>query len=419
MNIRKDSGKYKILCLLKNSGEVKRSAIIHMLPDRSRVNVNASIRFLLENGLVQESRKFLDGKNSVRVLSLAETGEKYLEEHTDKEELRSQHIPLDYVTSKTRQYSILKIYSCLRTYGILMQEDPDRPSISLLSDRSIVPTDDDRAKLELKDEIGAFYDIREIRSKSTELHGDGPLNQTRCLGAIVRKKIVYLVYNMGSRMIRFNQSVEIRTRDTIARLFYESEKVTCILFGSSNISAMKLLYDDPKGTHPALQKERSRSEAIYASNISLKKLSVIFPEVYFMEPKTSRSYPALETALYKDETNEDEIRLDILESVPGVRPERVNREIVGTSQNAGTTYFFCLNSDLLTIDKLRKATHRMDTGTVIVIASTKETADICSRILGPRLSSIQDLDGEQIPFDRYNYYSEKIGHDTAPAPNAR
>lgn len=390
-----------------------------MLPDRSRVNVNASIRFLLENGLVQESRKFLDGKNSVRVLSLAETGEKYLEEHTDKEELRSQHIPLDYVTSKTRQYSILKIYSCLRTYGILMQEDPDRPSISLLSDRSIVPTDDDRAKLELKDEIGAFYDIREIRSKSTELHGDGPLNQTRCLGAIVRKKIVYLVYNMGSRMIRFNQSVEIRTRDTIARLFYESEKVTCILFGSSNISAMKLLYDDPKGTHPALQKERSRSEAIYASNISLKKLSVIFPEVYFMEPKTSRSYPALETALYKDETNEDEIRLDILESVPGVRPERVNREIVGTSQNAGTTYFFCLNSDLLTIDKLRKATHRMDTGTVIVIASTKETADICSRILGPRLSSIQDLDGEQIPFDRYNYYSEKIGHDTAPAPNAR
>ena len=390
-----------------------------MLPDRSRVNVNASIRFLLENGLVQESRKFLDGKNSVRVLSLAETGEKYLEEHSDKEELRSQHIPLDYVTSKTRQYSILKIYSCLRTYGILMQEDPDRPSISLLSDRSIEPTDDDRAKLELKDEIGAFYDIREIRSKSTELHGDGPLNQTRCLGAIVRKKIVYLVYNMGSRMIRFNQSVEIRTRDTIARLFYESEKVTCILFGSSNISAMKLLYDDPKGTHPALQKERSRSEAIYASNISLKKLSVIFPEVYFMEPKTSRSYPALETALYKDETNEDEIRLDILESVPGVRPERVNREIVGTSQKAGTTYFFCLNSDLLAIDKLRKATHRMDTGTVIVIASTKETADICSRILGPRLAFVQDLDGEQIPFDRYNYYSEKIGHDTASAPNAR
>ena len=125
MNIRKDSGKYKILCLLKNSGEVKRSAIIHMLPDRFRVNVNASIRFLLDNGLVQESRKFLDGKNSVRVLSLAETGEKYLEEHSDKEELRSQHIPLDYVTSKTRQYSILKIYSCLRTYGILMQEDPD------------------------------------------------------------------------------------------------------------------------------------------------------------------------------------------------------------------------------------------------------------------------------------------------------
>ena len=390
-----------------------------MLPDRYRVNVNASIRFLLDNGLVQESRKFLDGKNSVRVLSLAETGEKYLEEHSDKEELRSQHIPLDYVTSKTRQYSILKIYSCLRTYGILMQEDPDRPSISLLSDRSIEPTDDDRAKLELKDEIGAFYDIREIRSKSTELHGDGPLNQTRCLGAIVRKKIVYLVYNMGSRMIRFNQSVEIRTRDTIARLFYESEKVTCILFGSSNISAMKLLYDDPKGTHPALQKERSRSEAIYASNISLKKMSVIFPEVYFMEPKTSRSYPALETALYKDETNEDEIRLDILESVPGVRPERVNREIVGTSQKAGTTYFFCLNSDLLAIDKLRKATHRMDTGTVIVIASTKETADICSRILGPRLAFVQDLDGEQIPFDRYNYYSEKIGHDTASAPNAR
>ena len=220
-------------------------------------------------------------------------------------------------------------------------------------------------------------------------------------------------------MIRFNQSVEIRTRDTIARLFYESEKVTCILFGSSNISAMKLLYDDPKGTHPALQKERSRSEAIYASNISLKKMSVIFPEVYFMEPKTSRSYPALETALYKDETNEDEIRLDILESVPGVRPERVNREIVGTSQKAGTTYFFCLNSDLLAIDKLRKATHRMDTGTVIVIASTKETADICSRILGPRLAFVQDLDGEQIPFDRYNYYSEKIGHDTASAPNAR
>ena len=430
--MRKDSTKVKIMCLLHNNEFVKRSALISMFPNLSRTTVNKAVRDLLpkknedkhEEAYIMESRKYLDGKNSVRVLSLTEKGERYLKEYLEKEEIEEVHTTLDYIRSKKRKNDILNIYACLRNFEVLMEDDKDgmRPRIELLSDPRAIVTEEDREKLLKMDESGAFYSIREIRKKCVETLGDGPLNQTRCLGAIVRKNIVFLVYNMGNKMIRFDRNTEQRTRDIISRLFYQNEKVTCILFGTSNNSAIKLIYDNPKGLHPALLDDDGRKPVYCYPLISLEKLSELFPEVFFVISRKNASHEGLMNCLRPDKTKENLVRKNILNRRPGTRAEIRSNMIAGVETETGRDIFFSLDGDLLALRWLFMVTsERTAEDSIIMIVSTNVLADLCSRILGPKLHSVETMRGEPIPVERYNNFSEKITEkdkEQAPAPAA-
>lgn len=433
--MRQDSAKVKILCLLHNNTFVKRSAMVSMFPNLNRNTINESVRYLLANGYIEERMKYIDGKNAVRVLSISDKGRRYLRKNVDKDEVKGVQNSLDYITSQKRKNDILNIYDCLRNVGIIMEDDRmgRRPRLELLTNPLAVTSKEDTENLEAMNSYGAFYSLREIREASVEKLGDGPMVMTRCLGAIVKTDTVFLVYNMGNRMIRFDRNTEQRTRDIASNLFFSSKKVTCILFGSSNISATKLLFDNPKGIHPdRFEKDAKKPKYLY-SLISMTKLSDLYPEVYFVLSRKNAAKTGLLYSVYTDPTKENEVRRTILNMRPGTRTEVRYNMLVGVEKDTGRDILFALNSNLFALNWLFQINreHTAD-DSIILIAGTDECADLCSRLLGPKLHSVEVLRKGPTQVARYDKYAEKITdsgnrlvqptaaeQDTDPAPDAK
>lgn len=411
-----------ILFYLFDYGDIKRCLFISIFTEYSEQVVWRAIRKLLQTGLIEEySSKPVGESKSVRYLTLSQSGKKTVlemkSEHEDK--LPSQNgfaEELQNIRGQKRKELVLRSYSTLRSQGILV-DDNDKPPLSLLLSPTPAPiSKDDEEDIRNMQDMGAYYSMTEVRAVASVIYGEGPLNQTRCVGILIRGYKLYFLYNMESKLIYFNTSLEKRTTQTILLYFDKSYlsrslfkshglmKGPCILFGETYGCIPKLMYGRKKG-----QMELDEyGEIVDYGNwemdknwLTMRKLADIFSQTYFISLRHPGDFISIitntpEELFPKATKNWVSAHPDMRLSQDGTISQAIFRE-------SRERIFIWLDNSLSSLYSLFRSNIPIH---VVLTESGAEEA--ISRILGERLLSIRTTDDEILTPSRYSNTGHKL-----------
>lgn len=411
-----------ILFYLFDYGDIKRCLFVSIFAEYSEQVIWRAIRKLLQSGLIEEYKNKPVGESkTVRYLTLSPAGKKVVlelqSEHED--ELSGQNTfaeELQNIRGQKRKELVLRSYSTLRSQGVLVDEC-NKPSLSVLLSPTHAPISKiDEENIRNMQDMGAYYSMTEIRTVAGAIYGDGPLNQTRCVGILIRRRKIYFLYNMESKLIYFNTSLEKRTTQTILLYFnksYLSDTLfdfrgamtgPCILFGENYGCIPKLMYGRKRG-----QMELDEyGEVVEYGNwemdknwLTMRRINEVFPQAYFVSLRHPSDFISIITDTPKELfskaiKNWTSAHPDMRLSSDGTISQAVFKE----SQER---IFIWLDNSLSSLYALFRAPYPVH---VVVTESGAEEA--ISRILGERLLSIRTTDDEILEPSRYSNTGHKL-----------
>lgn len=408
--IYNDSIRMKILFYLHNYGDTKRCDFISIYTEHHRQSVQAAIVQLLNDQFIGQYSKRPPGKpNPVRYLTLTAKGKEAVLQLESEHGEQSTYKEVESIRRPERKEKVLQVYNLLKSENILIDEK-DKPPLSFIFSQTPAPISEEiKEKLLDMQDMGAFFSITEIRQSARTLFGDGPLNQTRCLGVLIRHKQLFLIYNMGSRLIYFNDILEKRTQQTILSYFrqgYHAGEILmasnattapCILFGESYECIPRLFYASKYGK---LKLEENGEPVDYGQwdmnkeRLTMQNLNDVFPVSYFVSIRVPNSMTTFITETTQPE--KDAIVSAWAKENTSIRtlhdggPARF--EIRGLQEKVFVWFDNSL-SELYSLYKSETPVH--------VVIPTDGPEKAISKILGKKLLSIQTVTGKLLHVPRY------------------
>lgn len=409
--------KAKILFTLRNYGDAKRASFVSRLSEHHRQSVDRALLRLLQEGYIEQYKKApAPGARKVRYVQLSDKGKQAVKQLEEEHGEMPPNQALVSIRRDERKELVMDVYSACRAMGMMVDET-EKPDLSYLIKRTQISDATERAKIEEMQQVGAYYSLTEIRKTARELYGAGPLNQTRCVGVAIRNRRIFFLYNMGSKLIYFNSTVERKTMEEILGLFENSadlretmqftlkREAPCILFAKSYGSIAQLFFKRHAGSIPVDCKtgvpvQRKGKWEPNRDRLSIEMLEDIFTEIYFVP--------------IRDTDN-------ILASVTGITPARAQtavkrwiaqqsalREISDGSgaqamdKTSGNRVFIWLDSNLRTLHTVWKGQQPMY---MVVPVSGPENG--IAKIMGTRLLNIQAIGGGILPTKQYDDYGNQ------------
>lgn len=407
--------KEKILLHLRNYGDSKRASFVTLLAEHYKQNINKATRELLDGGYVDEYKKPpAPGKAKVRFLCLTEKGKKTIRQLEDEHGEAPPNREIANIKRPERKELVMQVFHACKAVGILTDEEL-KPSLpELICPKA--PTQEGDRRIKRMQQDGAFYTITEIRKASMELHGDGPLNQTRCIGVIIRGHRLFFVYNMGGKLIYFNSTVEARTRDDVMHLFsaqngnrapvVKSSVSSCILFANS-YSAIAQLFFCRKGGHIPVDengKPKGTVGELGASKwdptqdrLTMKQMEKLFSDIYLIPVKHAMELLGNATQMGAERMAGAASRW--IEQQEMLRATGNPNGAQAVEKSSGDDVFIWLDSNLRTLYSVWKSERQ-----VFVVIPMAGPEQGIAQVLGERLNSIQTLTGEVLKTRRYDNY---------------
>ena len=412
-----NSLKLKMLLDLRNYGPIKRAKAISTYPNYNRITVERVVTNLLESGLIEEYKKAPAPQLApVRYIQISDRGRDALIDYeAEKGQYRADRT-VSTIKENSRKELVLPVYAICTALGVMTTQE-EKPPLEALFFQS--PNTHINPELtSMLDEQGVFYSMNEIRTTTKKHIGDGPLNQVRCIGIIIRDKRVYFVYNMGNKLIYFNRTLETRTRDLIVQLIDKStilkeygmevrpQLAGCILFGDTYRCIPKVIFGRKSGEKAEVEdgvvnKAEKMRDALAEHNISLSNISRVFNSIYFVPIRASASVfdaSIRMTPAYRYAITEKWIQMQ-----PSLRAEKCQFGLRAVSKNTGTYVYVWPDNDLTFLSKMRQANHPAH-----VVIPVPGAEDAIARVLGPNLLSVQLLTGGTLKTKRYDFNGKEI-----------
>ena len=409
--------KAKILFYLRNYGPTKRASFISIFSEYYKQSVQREILELLQKGLIEQVKRApKPSATPVRYLQLTDAGRSAITQLEDEHGEQEANKDLATIKRDERKELVMRVYNACRATGVLVEKDK-KPALEVLF--GIAPAHkDEEEKIQEMFRAGAYYSVTEIRATARKAFGDGPLNQTRCVGVVIRGHRIYFVYNMGGKLIYFNATTERKTRDGILGLFEKSEimrshiqfglkrEAPCILFGNSYGTVPQLFFKRKGGALPV---DDEGKEIVRKGNwepnrdrISMSILGDLFTEVYFVPSKDIGIVFEALTRMTPD------LRDRLVEKWVSDQPAlRMNDDPSSMAQavekKTGHPVFIWVDNDLKTLHEVWK---KKASAYVVVLESGPENA--IAKVMGTRLLSVQTVKGEVLTTRRYDDFGNPV-----------
>lgn len=414
--------KTKILLTLRNYGDSKRASFVNRLAEHHRQSVDRALLWLLQEGYVEQYQKAPKARaRKVRYLTLTDKGKQAIKQLEEEHGEMPPNQALVSIRRDERKELVMNVYSACRAMGMMVDEG-EKPDLALLIDRTQTPDSSERAKVEEMQRVGAYYSLTEIRKTAREVYGSGPLNQTRCIGVIIRNKRIFFLYNMGGKLIYFNATVERKTKEEILGLFENSRdlretmqfsikrEAPCILFAKSYSSISQLFFKRHAGSLPVdatgAPVQRKGKWEPNRDRLSINVLEEIFTEIYFVPVRdtdnilasvTSITPARAQTAVARWVAQQDSLRAS--DDSSGAQ---------AVEKTSGNRVFIWLDSNLRTLHTVWKS--RMPVYVVIPMSGPENGI---AKVLGTRLLNIQAIGGEVLHTKRYDDFGNLIKNKEA------
>lgn len=404
--------KTKILLTLRNYGDSKRASFVNRLAEHHRQSVDRALLWLLQEGYIEQYQKAPKARaRKVRYLTLTDKGRQAIKQLEEEHGEMPPNQALVAIRRDERKELVMNVYSACRAMGMMVDED-EKPNLSLLIDRTQEADASERAKIDEMQTVGAYYSLTEIRKTAREMYGSGPLNQTRCIGVIIRNKRIFFLYNMGGKLIYYNSTVERKTKEEILGLFENSKdlretmqfslkrEAPCILFAKSYGSIAQLFFKRHAGSLPVDEKtgtpvQRKGKWEPNRDRLSIDVLEEIFTEIYFVPLRDTdnvlASVTSITPARAQTAVNRWVAQQDTLRAISdGSGAQAVEKA-------SGNRVFVWLDSNLRTLHTVWKS--RLP---VYVVVPMSGPENGIAKVLGTRLLNIQAIGGELLRTKQYD-----------------
>lgn len=405
--VYKDTIAASLLLYLRDYGDTKRADVSSVFSEHYRQSVNKAVKGLLSGEFIAEYTKPPKPRyRPVRYLSLTEKGLLACRsfQNTEINEVISE---IKAIRRDERRERVMQVMTACKSAGIAIT-DSTRPSLSLLLSPT-EPQEDVSKVLATLGTEGAYYSLTELRKESAAIYGDGPLTQSRCIGIIIRGTRVFFVYNMGTSLIYFYNTIETRIKETVLTLlnrsailkklirFDISYSAPCILFGNTYNCIAQLFYDSHKGC-VVLDKNgnpiKARDTTVHNKLLSMDVICSIYTEVYFIPSKDSGT--SFEFVTTTQPTTVDKMVSKWISLQDGLRPIDSSRTVHAVVKGTGDSVYVWLDYDIKKLYSLF-----MGNAETFVIVPAHGPERVISKILGTRLINVQTIDGRILQTPRY------------------
>lgn len=417
--------KAKILFTLRNYGDSKRSSFVNQLSEHHRQSVDRALIWLLQEGYVEQYQKAPAPRaRKVRYLQLTDKGKQTIKQLESEHGEKPPNQALVAIRRDERKELVMNVYSACRAMGMMVDEG-EKPRLSLLIDRTQESDETEKAQIEEMQRVGAYYSLTEIRQTARELYGSGPLNQTRCVGVIIRNKRIFFLYNMGGKLIFFNSTVERKTKEEILGLFENSRdlretmqfslkrEAPCILFAKSYGCIAQLFFKRHAGSLPVDENtgtpiQRKGKWEPNRDRLSIETMEEIFTEIYFVPIRDTQNILSSVTSITPARAQTAVRRWIAQQS--SLREVNDNSGAQAVDKWSGNHVFVWFDNDLRSLHTVWKSR-----SPVFVIVPVAGPENGIAKIMGTRLLNVQAIGGKLLKTKKYDDYGNpiKIKSDTA------
>lgn len=410
--------KAKILFALRNYGDAKRSSFVNQLSEHHRQSVDRALLWLLQEGYVEQYQKAPSPRSrKVRYLQLTDKGKLAIKQLEDEHGEKPPNQALTAIRRDERKELVMNVYSACRAMGMMVDEG-EKPRLSLLIDRTQESDESERAKIEEMQRVGAYYSLTEIRQTARELYGAGPLNQTRCVGVVIRNKRMFFLYNMGGKLIFFNSTVERKTKEEILGLFENSKdlretmqftlkrEAPCILFAKSYGCIAQLFFKRHAGSLPVdastgTPVQRKGKWEPNRDRLSIELLEEIFTEIYFVPVRDAQNILSSATSITPARAQTAVRRWIGQQS--SLREANDNSGAQAVDKASGNHVFVWFDNDLRSLHTVWKSRN-----SVYVVVPVAGPENGIAKVLGTRLLNVQAIGGTLLKTKKYDDYGNLI-----------
>ena len=410
--------KAKILFTLRNYGDTKRASFVNRLSEHHRQSVDRALTGLLRDGYVEQYKKAPQPRQRpVRYLTLSDKGKQASKPLGQEHGENPPNQALVAIRRNERKELVMQVYSACRAMG-MMVDTGEKPNLAILISRTQISDSDEKTKIEEMQRVGAFYSMTEIRQTAREMYGSGPLNQTRCIGVVIRNNRIFFLYNMGGKLIFFNSSVERKTKEEILGLFENSQdlretiqftlkkEAPCILFSNSYNGIAQLFFKRHSGSMPVEEStgkpiERKGKWEPNRDRISIDVLESIFTEIYFVPVRDTDNVFASVTSITPARAHVAVSRW--IAQQESLRELQDSSGAQAIDKASGFRVFVWFDNNLRTLHAVWKG---KDPLFVVVPMSGPENG--IAKVLGTRLLNIQAIGGAVLKVKKYDDYGNLI-----------
>lgn len=414
--IYKESCQAEILLYLRNYGDTKRSAFVSLLTGYSERYIQKQMARAIKEGDIELYKRTPKGsKRPVMYARLTKKGEEKIAkyEKDNGKEGGLQDIPK--IKQDERKESVLQVYSICKGMG-MATEQADKPNIErLFGEQGAPETKKEQREIKELEQTGAFYSLTEIRLCLKERFGYGPLNATRCIGIVIRKRRLYFVYNMKNKLMYLNLTIEERARDVIMQNLMASQiansmidfsySVACLLFGNNYTAIPKLFYERKNGE---IKLDEAGSPITFKGKwkpskdrLTLGNLIEVYPNIYFVSIKNARI--DLDNATQVTPEFAERVIKGWLNKHENLRAEQTRSGAQAVVKGSGEDVFIWIDQNL---SKLYQVFNSGEKVHVVIPISGIENS--VARVLGTRLIDIRTMSNEILETRQYDDYGHIV-----------
>lgn len=413
--------KAKILFTLRNYGDTKRASFVNRLSEHHKQSVDRALMGLIQDGYIEQYKKAPQPRQRpVRYLTLSDKGKQAIKQLEQEHGEVPPNKALVSIRRDERKELVIQVYSACRAMG-MMVDIGEKPDLTVLISHTHNADTVEKEKIAEMQRVGAFYLMTEIRQTAREMYGAGPLNQTRCIGVVIRNNRVFFLYNMGGKLIFFNSSVERKTKEEILGLFENSQdlretiqftlrrEAPCILFGNSYNSIAQLFFKRHSGNLPV---DKSTGKPIEKTGkwepnrdrISINVLESIFTEIYFIPVRDADN-------VFSSVTSITPARAQVAVSRWIAQQESLREIKDGSGAQAidkasGFRVFIWFDNNLRTLHAVWKSKE-----SVFVVVPMTGPENGIAKVMGTRLLNVQAIGGAVLKTKKYDNYGNLIKNE--------
>lgn len=344
----------------------------------------------------------------VYCVNITEAGKTQLLETFRDDQEESKTIKKEKSTAKTtkekrRAKLVADVEGLCLANGIIVDPVEKLSLVELMGTQ----TKENHEKFAKQIKDGIYYSIRELRSAYMEVMGKSEIaNWTRLVGILFLKGHLSFLYSVDKKLIQWmstneKRSVEfilafLKRSETISEFISFEEYPSCIVCGSGMSMIPKLVTGRKWGRTDGKENTERYRAKFAATHINAHNLNKVFCAAYYV---TCNKYGIdhFRLAAMLSQNIRDTICNDWfshINTATFLRTLRYHQGVTTNGRHERVAYIPCV--DLIELEFLANQ------GTPCHIIAPKGTQEAISRVMGPLIISFRSLEGELLPFRKYN-----------------